>query len=311
MKPTCTRTAKEAAVPPGACGRPAGLASRLIERAARRTPPSLSARLEEEWLAELAARSALASRLRFAVGCCWASRSIVRSDWAGRAAAVSAAGGQRALAAYFPRDPIALSRRALIVFSIAALHVVLIYALETSLVSRIARAIPQTIEATVTEVARAHPEALPPPSPKLTTPRVSVPQPVVDLSLPPDPTAIETFVPRQQAAPVPPPPPRSIQHPDIRVLGGPGPGFPNSDEYYPSIERRLGESGVVTVSVCVGPDGKLTAKPAIVRPSGYDRIDLGALELARAGSGRYRPTTDNGEPVNSCFAYRIRFTLRE
>ena len=49
----------------------------LIHHAARRTPPCLSARLEEEWLADLESRASAASRLRFAVGCCWATIIIV------------------------------------------------------------------------------------------------------------------------------------------------------------------------------------------------------------------------------------------
>jgi len=53
-----------------------GLARGLIERAARPAPSSLCARLEEEWLAELAARSGGLWRLRFATGCYWASRVI-------------------------------------------------------------------------------------------------------------------------------------------------------------------------------------------------------------------------------------------
>lgn len=55
------------------------------------------------------------------------------------------------------------------------------------------------------------------------------------------------------------------------------------------------------------------ATPAAVyngRALGYSSIDRAALSLARAGSGHYRPTTDNGLPVKSCFDYLIRFTLR-
>jgi hypothetical protein len=44
-----------------------GFAHRLIHRAAQRAPGSLSERLEEEWLADLAAQRSLISRLRFAI----------------------------------------------------------------------------------------------------------------------------------------------------------------------------------------------------------------------------------------------------
>jgi hypothetical protein len=63
----------------------------LIHHAARRTPPCLSARLEEEWLADLESRASAASRLRFAVGCCWATITIVNGHSRSRTAAPSAA----------------------------------------------------------------------------------------------------------------------------------------------------------------------------------------------------------------------------
>jgi TonB family protein len=96
-----------------------------------------------------------------------------------------------------------------------------------------------------------------------------------------------------------------------RVTGGPGAGFPDTDDYYPPAARRLGEAGTTIVSVCVDPRGRLTAAPAIVDSSGIRQIDEGALRLARAGSGHYRPTTENGQSVSACYAFRIRFQLED
>ena len=56
----------------------------LVHQAARRAPACLSSRLEEEWLADLACRVSAASRLRFAVGCCWATAIIVNDHSCGR-----------------------------------------------------------------------------------------------------------------------------------------------------------------------------------------------------------------------------------
>ena len=58
------------------------------------------------------------------------------------------------------------------------------------------------------------------------------------------------------------------------------------------------------------------AKPSedrrpIEKSSGFARLDAGALALAKAGSGAYRSTTENGQPVTSCYAFRIRFQLKE
>ncbi|HEY6454131.1 MAG TPA: hypothetical protein VIY90_02500 [Steroidobacteraceae bacterium] len=56
------------------------LAQRLILGAAQRAPAALSQRLAEEWLADLGSRTASLSRLRLALGCCWAS-GVIRHDF--------------------------------------------------------------------------------------------------------------------------------------------------------------------------------------------------------------------------------------
>jgi TonB family protein len=106
--------------------------------------------------------------------------------------------------------------------------------------------------------------------------------------------------------PIPPAPPRTV----TRVPGGPGSGFPNTDEYYPSISKWKLEQGIVTVRVCVDAHGRLTGEPTTVESSGSARLDVGALQLAKAGSGRYRPTLEDGKAVNSCYSFRVRFELR-
>jgi hypothetical protein len=54
------------------------MAIRLIHQAARHAPDFLSKRLQEEWLADLEAQCGGLSRLRFAIGCCWATRVIAQ-----------------------------------------------------------------------------------------------------------------------------------------------------------------------------------------------------------------------------------------
>jgi TonB family protein len=88
-------------------------------------------------------------------------------------------------------------------------------------------------------------------------------------------------------------------------------GFPNSADYYPQVAKLMEERGAVTVSVCVDTNGRLTASPTVVQTSGSSRLDGGALSLAKAGSGRYRPTTEDGRAVNSCYPFRVRFELRK
>jgi TonB family protein len=95
-----------------------------------------------------------------------------------------------------------------------------------------------------------------------------------------------------------------------RVQGGPGSEFPTTDDYYPSIAKRLEEQGATTVRVCVGANGRLSSDPTVAQTSGSPRLDEGALLLAKAGSGHYRPSTEDGRAVNACYSFRVRFALR-
>jgi TonB family protein len=129
----------------------------------------------------------------------------------------------------------------------------------------------------------------------------------IDLPVEPQTTAIQDTTDKPVVrAPPPPPPPAAVN----RVGGGPGKGFPATDDYYPSASARLGEAGTATVRVCVDAKGKLTEEPSVQESSGTPRLDEGAVKLAKAGSGHYRPTTENGSAVNSCFGFRVKFQLR-
>jgi TonB family protein len=109
----------------------------------------------------------------------------------------------------------------------------------------------------------------------------------------------------------PPLPPEPPTHVVQQVAGGPGAGFPDTADFYPSLSIHLGEEGMSTVRVCVDPKGKLTSDPTTVKSSGSARLDEGALKLARAGSGHYRAATEDGRPVNSCYPLGIRFQLKK
>jgi TonB family protein len=103
-----------------------------------------------------------------------------------------------------------------------------------------------------------------------------------------------------------------VQPPHVvsRVPGGPGIGFPATEDFYPSAAKRLEEQGIATVSVCVDAHGRLTSDPTTVQSSGNAKLDAGALQLAKAGSGHYRPSTEDGRPVDGCYSFRVRFQLR-
>jgi TonB family protein len=284
------------------------LACRLLNHAARQAPPGLRERLEEEWLADLAARRGGFARIRFGMGCCWATRVIAREFGAAAAApAGNPLSGQRLLIAYGNYDFSRFSRRTIALIAIVCLHIGIFYIYLTDFTgTRIVDRVDPLKGIVIDKHYRPHlPIPLPPP--KLTA-LDPVPPPLPTFEFPEDPKTIT--VARSIQAQVPPM--RPVASPPVeRVIGGPGTGFPDTEDYYPPAARRLGETGSTVVSVCVDPRGRLTAAPAVAESSGIRLIDEGALRLAGAGSGHYRPTTENGRPVSSCYQFRIRFQLQD
>ena len=279
----------------------------LVHRAATAAPAALMARLQEEWLADLSTRPSIFSRLRFALGCCWAT-IVIAHEVRAAVPVTSTAAGPRPLIVNLLGDAGYFSRRSLTLLLVVALHVALFFALMNGLVTKVHRIIEQPIVPRI--IDRTHPRELPrPPPPALEkwrmidipppeNPRVEVYEDTVDI----DPDVHKT----SPQPLIPPSPARAVN----RVQGGPGSGFPNTDEFYPSLSKWKLEQGIATVRVCVDASGRLTADPTTVESSGSARLDAGALQLAKAGSGHYRPTLEDGKAVNSCYSFRVRFELR-
>lgn len=282
------------------------LAHRLILRAARKAPAALAERLEEEWLADLAARLGSASRLRLAIGCCWATMIIARDFQVPQLAATAAGAGHKPLFAELRNDLPLLSRRTVTFIVIAGLHALLIYAFASGFVQKVATSIPDRMRGVIIEQV----QPLPPPTVQKFNPTITMNRsvPIVEpgrFDFPPDAIATHDAPVGAPTGPETAPATRTV----VRVAGGPGTGFPSTEDYYPSASRRASESGVSHVQVCVDAQGRLTADPILARSSGIRRLDEAAVNLAKAGSGHYRPTTEDGQPVSSCFPYRIRFEL--
>lgn len=286
--------------------------ARLIERAASRAPANLGERLQEEWLADLDSQAGKLSRLRFALGCCWATLIIGHDRIALNAPVARAATVQgtlaTAMAAHPLHDGVWLSRRAIVLLLIVGLHVVLIAVIGSGLGTRIVATLPDRIKGIMITEPRAADPAPPPIGLKATefpSVRPDVPLPP-DLNFPPSP--IESFPAPQptgiETVTAPEPPPAK------RVAGGPGVGFPSAEAFYPPRSREMREEGATAVQVCVDSQGRLSSEPQVRQSSGFARLDVGAIALAKAGSGHYRSGTDDGQPVASCFAFRIRFSLR-
>jgi TonB family protein len=284
------------------------LARYLVACAARKAPPGLAERLEEEWLADLTVRRGAFSRIGFGLGCCWATRVIAREFGVAAAAAGSSASGERLLVGYGGFNLSGFSRRTMAIIVIASLHLGIFYLYMTGFARNIVVNTSNPMTGGVINQPRIRPlpTILRPPS---IAPTVvdNVPLPDTLFRIPEAARAITVTPTAQPVAPLQLPPLKRVN----RVTGGPGAGFPNTEDYYPPAARRLDETGTTVVSVCVDPRGGLTAAPTLVISSGIGLIDAGALRLAKAGSGHYRPTTEDGRPVSSCYAFRVRFQLED
>ncbi len=284
------------------------LAQRLILRAARKAPAPLAERLQEEWLADLASRTGSLARLRLALGCCWATAVITRDFGVPQLATSGRASGQRLHLGDLQQHLPPLSRRTLTLLLIAGLHVLIISGFASGFAQHVVASIPQAILATFPVESR-------PQHPLSAAPTTEFKPRKIDWTpVPQDPQVIDYAT----EVPVGTPPDDgggSVRETRVappatqRVVGGPGKGFPATDDYYPAVSRRMSETGAATVQVCVDIHGRLTTDPTLTVSSGSRRLDDGALNLARAGSGHYRPSTDDGQPVSSCYPYRIRFVL--
>jgi Gram-negative bacterial TonB protein C-terminal len=277
----------------------------LVRRAARTAPASLSARLEEEWLADMHERTSGLSRLRFAVGCYWASIAIGLQH---RPFNVPVASSGHANASVLVEPARFFSSRAVTFALVLSLHAAIFCGLMMAGTKYFKPPEPPAIQPRV--IDQPPPVIKAPPGQftnfvidRLEPPRFPPVEPTVD-------DTVRTIV--QDANPVLPPPPGTTVSPQqvVRVQGGTGATFPHPDDYYPDASRRLEEQGATTLQVCVDPAGRLTSDPQKTETSGSARLDAAAVRLAKVGSGHYRPTTEDGRPVLSCYPIKIRFQLR-
>jgi hypothetical protein len=283
------------------------LISALVRRAARSAPSSLSARLEEEWLADMQERTSGLSRLRFAVGCYWASVAIGLEHRPFSVAVASTAQGNASMMVEPPRF---LSSRAVTFGLVLSLHAAFFCGLMMAGTKYFKPAEPPAIQPRVIDQAPP-PQIKPPPLDIKSSligrlPEINESFPPIHPEVLPDVVSDpDPVVPEPSGTTVSSPPPEIV-----RVQGGAGPAFPHPDEYYPDASRRLEEQGATIIQVCVDAAGRLISDPEKTGTSGSGRLDAAAVRLAKAGSGHYRPTTQDGRPVADCYPIKIRFQLR-
>lgn len=198
-----------------------------------------------------------------------------------------------------------VSRRTMTFLLVACLHAAVLYGLLVHMIANFkvvseAPLVPHFIDP---------PRAAPPPTPgpQMTSTTIHVPTLPDVLRFEREATDVDVVITREPAGPTSPLP---APHVINRVQGGPGAGFPSANDFYPSAAIFHGEQGVATLRACVDGRGRLTSDPTIIQSSGSRRLDEGAVRLAKAGSGHYLATTEDGQPIDSCYPFRIRFDLR-
>jgi hypothetical protein len=139
----------------------------LIRQAAGLAPACLSSRLEEEWLADSETRSSAVSRLRFVVGCYWATVVIMNDyprDRVPEASLVTAGLAAAGFGAVGDRHFGYVSLRSGTLFLIVGIYAALFCGLTTTLlhtrglaVSAISESLPADAASTPIEIMRLAP----------------------------------------------------------------------------------------------------------------------------------------------------------
>jgi hypothetical protein len=208
-----------------------GLANWLIHRAARNAPADLADRLEEEWLADLATHSSPASRLRFALGCCWAIRAIANDYCAAAVAVASPAADGKLAISELGGDPNFFPRNSLAVIAVVAFHIAVLYALAMGLGINVIQMLPSSFQTRIlpNPQTAAPPPSLPPPA--VADVRIQVPPPEFPQTSFPD-DSVDTV-----AQPKNDPPlsstPTATTHEISRVTGGPRSWVPSDRRFLP------------------------------------------------------------------------------
>ena len=233
-----------------------------------------------------------------------------------------------------PRPPGRLSRTAVIALAVVALHVGLIWVLQSGLLLRPAEPmVPVAVLAELIESPQPQPQPQPLPMPPAPPVRPVTPAPTVQKKTVPKPVIRPQAQPLAIADPTPSPnAPAGSLNPAPEVTPAPvaeapsGPAAPsaptaapslqlpssnadylqNPKPAYPALSKRLGEQGKVVVRVLIGADGT-PQKAELRQSSGFERLDQAALNTVL--KWRYVPGKRGGVAEDMWFNVPINFVL--
>jgi len=198
-------------------------------------------------------------------------------------------------------------RRAISIGVVALIHVVAIYALATGLARQLVNKGEEMIKAEIVkEKPPDLPKTPPPPPPEMTKPPPPfIPPPDINIQQ----TASVNAV--QQVTTITPPPvvapPKPVAPPASPPTLASGNGNTCLSRYYPALAMRLNHEGATLVNVHIGADGGVT-NVDVAQGSGHDELDEASVKCITNG-WRFKPATQNGQPIPSTKSYRIVWKL--
>lgn len=192
-----------------------------------------------------------------------------------------------------PRNP---SRQAAGVITVVVLHALIIYALANGLGHQVVEIIRSPLATRVIDDVKKTPEkVVPPPQPKLVPPPPPfIPLPDFKVQAAASSNAITAVTTVKPVVEAPKPPPVVAEV--VRVPAAYDTSKNCAKPEYPSISRRLEETGSVMLALLVDEDGKVI-DGKIEKSSGFSRLDnaaLSALQLCQ-----FKPGLANGKPEKS------------
>jgi len=185
---------------------------------------------------------------------------------------------------------------------VVALHVGAFYALQSGLAKTLMDAMNGPLEASLIEEIAIEDTAPPPPPPEFEAPPPAfIPMPDISVEAP-APQATISKVTAVKKPPPPPPPPKVVPPRS-------NPRRPITQPAYPTMSRRLGEEGVVTLLLTVDENGRVS-EAQVSESSGFERLDEAAIKEALR-RWRLIPGTINGKASSMQFRFAVRFRIED
>jgi periplasmic protein TonB len=188
-----------------------------------------------------------------------------------------------------------LSRRGAFLVLLVGFHIVLIWALKSGFAVRLVQQITQPITAVI--INETPPEEPPPPvlEPELELQEaaIEIPPLLVDIQIPPPPTALQAPIGNSSQG--------RAGRVVIRTKAGVA-AMPKISTFYPPASRSAGEAGTVQLKLCYGNDGRIV-QAVVAQTSGFPRLDEAAVKLG--AQVRMRPATVDGKAVADCMVLPI------